>query len=169
MSHIFCPFYSDQSLTRQTVQVSLVNSDMSLKQLLYFVGIMKGPRYLKSWLNKKLYNLLIYHFSYRLIVETRLSWNIFLCQGFAKSESIMGAILALSPCFQRMLYIFVTDSTISGNTMHTKYFSFSFQVQCNVVFVGKFNFVTCQNLCDGFKKYIIHSIWLHQFVKLIKD
>ena len=33
--------------------------------------------------------------------------------------------------------------------MNTKYYSCSFQLQCNVVLIGKSNLVICQNLSGG--------------------
>ena len=37
----------------------------------------------------------------------------------------------------------LVSSTIPGNSMNTKYFSGSFQFQCNVVCVTKFNLLIC--------------------------
>ena len=65
---------------------------------------------------------------------------IYLCHGLAKSESLIGVILAVSLNFQRM------NSKIPGNTMNTKFFSSSYQLHCIVVFSGKFRLVICQNL-----------------------
>ena len=55
---------------------------------------------------------------------------IWLCQGLAKSGSIIGAVPALSLYFQVMSYLF---DTIPGNTMNTKYLYGAYQLQCNDV------------------------------------
>ena len=50
------------------------------------------------------------------------------------------------------------SSTIPGNCMNTKYFCGSIELQCNVVFIGKFNLVICQHLSgeDKYKKNAVY-------------
>ena len=52
-------------------------------------------------------------------------------------------------CFVAVFSKNVINSTIPGNTMNTKYFSCVYQLQYNVVFIGKFNLVTYHNLLGG--------------------
>ena len=43
-------------------------------------------------------------------------------------------------------------SALLNDTMNTKYFSCTYQLQCNVVFIGKFNLFT-SSICLGEQKF----------------
>ena len=74
--------------------------------------------------------------------------RFFLQDGFSKSESIMGAILSKNIISLSMNF------AIPGNTIK------HFQVQCSVVFIGKFNLVTCQNMSDRRKNNLLFNFAL---------
>ena len=88
---------------------------------------------------------------------TKYNNIICIAQGLAMSESIMGAILALSPYFQRMSYLLL-NSTTPSNTMNTKYFSYISNCSvmlCSLVptnqFLINYSFFLCHFLTNIFK------------------
>ena len=50
------------------------------------------------------------------------------------------------------------NSTIPGNAMNTKILICSYQLQCNVIFIGKFNLIIFQNLTERKKLNLLFNL-----------
>ena len=86
----------------------------------------------------------------------------FLCVKVLLSQSqIWGQSLLCGRILRNVISLWI-NYKIPDNSMNTEYVNCTYHLHCNVVFIGKFNFVTYQNLFGRKNKQKRCSTELHQ-------